>query len=232
MDALYGLFCSHIVFVDARANDPSVLAAVDVFESTSDVADFRDSLQRIAKLALKSAGDVVVTPTVGLSEADKAVLLRACRAAGVSDSTSKQLVELAQSGDVNVTAALQVTPLSFACMWSLTLTWSCCVFEFVWQVFSLESDFADLVDTLRRIAQRLPSSSSSSRCDSPSRYQVLSDLAATGQLSGLRYRSLLHLLRSGDDATAAAFEAFDDHRSKPLLCQALCTLADEAVASA
>jgi hypothetical protein len=101
------------------------------------------------------------------------------------------------------------------------------------QVYNIENDFADLVDSLKRVAQRLPSEEASSTSVSPSgQYQLLSDLAASGSLSGLRYRHLLHLLRSGDDQLAAVFEGYDSHRSKQLLAEALCSLADEEVADA
>jgi hypothetical protein len=210
---------------------------VDVYQSTGDVDDFRDTLRRIARFATGGESTPQVsngrqeTPGIGaLGDNDWSILRRAAREGGLSGPVVEHLVELGQASDLNVVATMQVSVrthayrlvCAFDALLSRTLVFA--------QVYNIESDYPDLVDSLKRIAQRLPSEEASSASVSPSgQYQLLSDLAASGSLTGLRYRHLLHLLRSGDDNLAAVFEGYDSHRSKQLLTEALCSLADEEV---
>ncbi len=86
----------------------------------------------------------------------------------------------------------------------------------IWQVFNVEGDFNDLVDSLRRLQLRATVTPAS-----PSvrafYLQTLSDFAAAGTISGLQYQRLLQLLRASDPALSTVFDQFKTHGDKSLL---------------
>lgn len=104
-----------LLCVALRADDAAIGATVDVFHATNDLEDFRDSLQRIAKLASTRVASVVDAAPLAFSEGDKATLRRAARAADFTEEETKQLLDRAQRLDESVVGAVQVLRCFHVC---------------------------------------------------------------------------------------------------------------------
>ena len=213
-----------------RCEDASLLAAVEVYHHSLDMEDFRDTLHRIASLAVGSssgpvaaaAADEPATPAV-FNDNDRATLQRASRAADFTDAQTDLLLQLAESADETVIAPLQVRLLHRCSCAGLC----CCTIEraCILQVYNIENDLHDLIDSLRRVLRRHVNGASS-----PGRHSnlhLMSDLAANGLLTGVNYAKLLDLLRQGRADVLAAMDKFKVHGSKVSLAHALNGIVDK-----
>jgi hypothetical protein len=88
---------------------------VDVYESTGDEDDFRDTLRRIARFATIGESTPQLsngrqeTPVTGvLGDSDWVTLRRAAKQGGLLGPVAEHLVELGQASDLNVVATMQV----------------------------------------------------------------------------------------------------------------------------
>lgn len=201
-----------------RSNDPRLLAMSDVYGADGDAAELRDSLRRLVAVA----GVPAPAEAAALPDTDRAALRRAGRAAGLSEDQLTQLVELGRASDDNVIAAVEVGPsfppfpLPMCCWWRCCNI--CCVGCTGPQVFAVEGDFDDLVDSVKRIVGRLPQPVATVP---PAQLKALSDLAAAGALSGARFATVLRLLRDGAADVTAAFDAFAASQDRAALAEAL-----------